>query len=201
MGENNYKELFNHAPALLLVLDTNFTIIAVTDAFLEVTMTERKNVLDKNIFDVFPINPDDINPDGEKKIRASFNSVIKNKRTDTLPVQKCDIKKPVADGGGFEVRYWKVSHSPILDADNNVKYIIQRGEDITENQELISNIQELKKNNEKLTESCEFTEAIIDTIHETMIILNKDLLQQTTQQYFTKQIRKINIFLLLFFVN
>nr|WP_314897175.1 hypothetical protein [uncultured Flavobacterium sp.] len=50
MGENNYKELFNHAPALLLVLDTNFTIIAVTDAFLEVTMTKRKKCFRQEYF-------------------------------------------------------------------------------------------------------------------------------------------------------
>ncbi|MFV5694992.1 ATP-binding protein [Flavobacterium sp. LB3P122] len=184
MFKNDYKDLFNLSPAILIVIDTNFTIIAVTDSFLDATMTERKDILQKNIFDVFPINPNDIDADGEKNIRTSLNTVIKNKLTDTLPVQKYDIKKTKANGGGFEVRYWKISHSPVLDADNNVKYIIQHGEDITENQELISSNQVLKKNNELLAESYEYSEAIIDTLHETMIILNKDFYVKSANNSF-----------------
>ena len=57
MVENDFKDLFNLSPVLLLVLDTNFIVVAATDAFLKVTMTERKKILDKNIFDVFPIQP------------------------------------------------------------------------------------------------------------------------------------------------
>jgi PAS domain S-box-containing protein len=187
MVENDFKDLFNLSPVLLLVLDTNFNIVAVTDAFLKVTMTEREKILDKNIFDVFPTNPDDINADGEKNIRASFNSVIKNKITDTLPVQQYDIKKPEADGSGFEVRYWKISHSPVLDAVGNVKYIIQNGEDITKNQELISNNEKLKKNNQLLKETYKYSETIIDSIHESMIILNKDLFVKSANNSFYKK--------------
>jgi PAS domain S-box-containing protein len=187
MIENDYKDLFNLSPALSVVLDTSFGIVAVTEAFLKATMTERKNILGKNIFDVFPINPNDTNADGEKNIRASFNSVIKNKLTDTLPVQQYDIKKPEADGGGFEVRYWNVTHSPVLDAAGNVKYIIQNGEDITENQELISNNAKLKKNNLLLKETYKYSEAIIDTIHESIIILNKDFFVKSANNSFYKK--------------
>jgi PAS domain S-box-containing protein len=187
MVENDFKDLFNLSPVLLLVLDTNFNVVAATDVFLEVTMTERKKILNKNIFDVFPSNPDDLNADGEKNIRASFNSVIKNKITDTLPVQKYDIKKPEANGGGFEVRYWKISHSPVLDAVGNVKYIIQNAEDLTKNQELISNNEKLKKNNQLLKETYKYSETIIDTIHESMIILNKDFFVKSANNSFYKK--------------
>ncbi|MFV8368136.1 ATP-binding protein [Flavobacterium sp. LB2R40] len=189
MEENIYPELFNFSPALLLVINPDLTIIAVTDAFLKVTMTKRENILDKNIFEVFPNNPDDVVADGEKNINASFNRVLKNKETDFLPVQKYDIKKPDADGGGYEVRYWKISHTPVLDADNNVKYIIQQGEDITENQSLISNNQELKRNNELLKESYEYSEAIIDSIQETILILNKDFCIKSASKSFYKKHR------------
>jgi PAS domain S-box-containing protein len=189
MVENDFKDLFNLSPVLLLVLDTNFNVVAATDVFLEVTMTERKKILNKNIFDVFPSNPDDLNADGEKNIRASFNSVIKNKITDTLPVQKYDIKKPEANGGGFEFRYWKISHSPVLDAVGNVKYIIQNAEDLTKNQELISNNEKLKKNNQLLKETYKYSETIIDTIHESMIILNKDFFVRSANNSFYKKHR------------
>lgn len=184
---DDYKDLFNLSPALLLVLDTNFNVVAATDAFLKVTMTERKKIVGLNIFEVFPSNPDDFNADGEKNILASFNTVIKNKITNTLPIQKYDIKKPQADGGTFEVRYWKVSHSPILDAAGNVKYIIQNGEDITKNQLLISNNEKLKKNNQLLKETYKYSESIINSIQESIIILNKDFYVKSANNSFYKK--------------
>ncbi|HEX9151634.1 MAG TPA: PAS domain S-box protein, partial [Flavobacterium sp.] len=186
MIENDYNDLFNLSPAIVIVIDLNFTVIAVTDAFLEVSMAERKTVVGQHIFDAFPRTPDDKNTDGEKNIRASFNRVIENKQTDTLLVQQYDIKKQEADGG-FEVRHWKVSHSPVLDADNNVKYIIQHREDITENQQLVSSNQVLKKNNELLAESYEYAEAIIGTIHETMLILDKNFYIKSASKAFYKK--------------
>jgi len=55
MVENDFKDLFNLSPVLLLVLDTNFRVVAATDTFLEVTMTERKKILDKNMILYFII--------------------------------------------------------------------------------------------------------------------------------------------------
>ena len=187
MVENDFKDLFNLSPSLVVVIDLNFIVVAVTDIFLKATMTERKSIVGKNIFDTFPINTDDKNADGEENIRASFNRVIKNKLTDTLPLQKYDIRKPEADGGGFEVRYWAISHAPVLDDAGNVKYIIQNSEDITKNQQLISNNEKLKKNNQLLKETYKYSEAIIDSIHESMIILNRDFLVQSANDAFYKK--------------
>ncbi|MFV8342135.1 ATP-binding protein [Flavobacterium sp. XS2P39] len=187
MVENNYKDLFNLSPVLLLVIDLNLIVIAATDFFLKVTMTERDAILGKNIFDVFPDNPNDIEADGEKNMRASLNRVISNKVTDTLSLQKYDIKKSESEGGNFELRFWKIINSPVFDADNTVKSIIVKVEDITENEELISNNQILKKNNVLLAEAYEYSEAIIGTIHETMLILNKDFYVKSASKSFYKK--------------
>ncbi|MFV8326031.1 ATP-binding protein [Flavobacterium sp. ZS1P14] len=187
MIENDYNDLFNLTPAIVIVIDLNFTIIAVTDAFLEVSMAERKTVLGQHIFDAFPINRDDKNADEEKNIRASFNRVITDKQNDILAVKKYDVKKTETTDGAFEARDWKLSHSPVFDANNNVKYIIQHREDITENQQLISSNQLLKKNNELLAESYEYAEAIIGTIHETMLILDKDFYIKSASKSFYKK--------------
>jgi PAS domain S-box-containing protein len=187
MVENDFKDLFNLSPALLLVIDINFVVVAVTDFFLEVTMTERNTILGKNVFDVFPDNPADPEADGEKNMRASFNRVINNKVSDTLSIQKYDIKNPESKGGAFVSRYWKTSHSPIFDTNNNVKNIIIVVEDITKNQELISNNEKLKKNNQLLKETYKYSETIIDTINESMIILNKGLFVKSANNSFYKK--------------
>lgn len=187
MVDNNYKELFNLSPALLLVIDINFIVIAATDLFLKVTMTERDAILGKNIFDVFPDNPSDAAADGEKNMRTSLNRVINNKVSDTLSLQKYDIRKPESVGRNFELRYWKTSNSPLFDTANNVKSIIVKVEDITENEALISSNQTLKKSNELLAEAYEYSEAIIGTIHETMLILNKGFYIKSASKSFYKK--------------
>ena len=187
MYENNQHELFNFTPALLQVIDTDLAVIAISNAFLQATMKERNEVINQNIFEVFPINPDDKSADGEKNIRASFDHVFKNKVTDILPFQKYDIKKPASDGGGFEIKYWKVTHSPVITIDGSVKYIIQHAEDITENQELMQSVEKLKKNNEQLKESYDFSEAIVASMHETLLILNNDFQVKSASKSYHKK--------------
>jgi hypothetical protein len=49
-----------------------------------------------------------------------------------MAVQKYDIRRPEAEGGGFEERYWNPVNSPVLGSDGEIAYIIHRVEDVTE---------------------------------------------------------------------
>jgi len=138
MDTKDYIKIFEQTSELLVVIDTHFAIMAASDSFLKATTTVRENIVGRDIFEVFPDNPDDKTANGESIIRASFNWVIKNKTKDALPVVKYDIPKPESEGGGFDVKYWQATNSPILDEKNNVKYIVQRAEDVTENKTLIT---------------------------------------------------------------
>ena len=180
MDENDYLDLFEQSPALLLVLDTKFNIVTATDAYLKVTMTERKNIVGRNMFDVFPDNPSNKNSEAITNVKASLIRVLKSKVTDIMQVQKHDIRKPESEGGEFEERFWSPVNSPILDKNNNVKYIIHRVEDVTQNKELIST-------NQKLRESYDFSKAIIATIHETMLVLKKDFKVKSASKSFYKK--------------
>ncbi|PQJ08944.1 hypothetical protein CJD36_021280 [Flavipsychrobacter stenotrophus] len=145
MNVKDYINIFEQSSELLVVIDTSCAIVAASDAFLITTRTVRADIVGRDIFDVFPDNPGDMTSNGESILRASFNRVIKNKVSDKLRVVKYDIPKPELEGGGFDVRYWQAVNSPVLDEQNNVKYIIQRAEDVTENELLISQIEFDKK--------------------------------------------------------
>ncbi|MFV8356384.1 PAS domain S-box protein [Flavobacterium sp. XS1P32] len=153
MDTIDYVALFEQSQGLVLVIDTNFTIVAASDDFIKKTKTTRENITGRDIFVVFPLNPEDRTSDGESKMRASFNWVIKNKTADTLPIVRYDIPKRTSESGGFESKYWKVINSPILDANNNVKYIIQRSEDVTENETLLALLDLQKKALKQLEDS------------------------------------------------
>lgn len=128
----DFRTLFERLPGLYLILTPDLTMVAASDAYLSATMTRREDIIGRNVFEVFPDNPNDANPSGERSVHASFMRVLQNKAPDTLPMLKYDIRRPESKGGGFEERYWSPTNSPLLDAQGNVAYIVHRVEDVTE---------------------------------------------------------------------
>jgi signal transduction histidine kinase len=132
----DYKALFESVPGLYLVLSPDFTIVAVSDSYLQATMTVRKNIIGLNIFDVFPDNPNDPAATGVSNLKASLHCVLEKRIADTMEIQKYDIRKPESEGGGFEERYWSPINSPVFSRTGEVSYIIHCVEDVTKLLEL-----------------------------------------------------------------
>src|SRR5438445_2618391 len=128
----DFRALFESAPGLYLVLDPDLRIVAASDAYLHATMTKRDEIVGRGIFEVFPDNPADEGATGVRNLSASLKRVLQNRVTDALAVQKYDIRRPEAEGGGFEERYWTPVNSPVFGPGNEVAYIIHRVEDVTE---------------------------------------------------------------------
>src|SRR5262249_49696042 len=128
-----FPTLFQSVPGLYLVLTPDFRIVAVSNAYLRATMTKQEEILGRALFEVFPDNPGDPTADGVSNLRASLNRVLQYKMPDTMAIQKYDIRKPEAEGGGFEERYWSPVNSPVFGPGNMVAYIIHSVEDVTEN--------------------------------------------------------------------
>lgn len=132
LPEADFRLLFESAPGSYLVLTPDFTIVAVSDAYLRATMTQREEILGHGLFEVFPDNPDDPNATGTANLRASLERVLKNRVADTMAVQKYDIRAPESEGGEFEVRYWSPVNLPVMNQNKEVTYIIHRVEEVTE---------------------------------------------------------------------
>src|SRR5437879_3704498 len=128
----DFQTLFESAPNLYLVLTPDLKIVAVTEAYLRATMTKREEILSRGIFDIFPDNPDDPIATGVRNLQTSLERVLQNKASDTMAVQKYDIRKPESEGGGFEERFWSPVNSPVFGPDKEVAYISHRVEDVTE---------------------------------------------------------------------
>jgi PAS domain S-box-containing protein len=128
----DFEALFDAAPGIYLVLTPTFQMVAANEARLRSTMTTREEIIGRNLFDLFPDNPDDPDATGVRNLRASLERVLQTKAPDTMAVQKYDIRRPESEGGGFEVRYWSPMNSPVLGPDGEVAYIIHRVEDVTD---------------------------------------------------------------------
>ncbi len=127
--EVDFRVLFETTPGLYLALSPDLTIIAVNNAYASATMTKRHEIVGRYLFEVFPDNPADLAADGVSNLHASLNSVLKNKTAHTMAVQKYDIRRP---DGTFEERFWSPLNTPVLNAKNEVIYIIHRVEDVTD---------------------------------------------------------------------
>lgn len=128
----DFRLLFESAPGLYLVLSPSLEIVAVSDAYLQATMTRRQDIIGHTIFTVFPDNPDDSSATGVGNLGASLKRVIEDKQPDAMAVQKYDIQRPKSEGRGFETRYWSPLNVPVFDTGGNLVYIIHRVEDVTE---------------------------------------------------------------------
>lgn len=125
----DFQKVFQSIPSLYLILSTDFTILDLNDSYEKATMQKREAMIGRNLFEVFPDNPDDKTADGVANLSRSLHLVLKEKKPHTMAVQRYDVQSPE---GIFEVRYWSPINIPILNTANEIDYIIHRVEDVTE---------------------------------------------------------------------
>jgi PAS domain S-box-containing protein len=125
----DFQALFEQAPGLYLILDPELRIVAVSDAYLAATMTDRNRIIGRDIFEVFPDNPEDAGATGASNLRASLERVRGQQTPDAMAVQKYDIRR---SDGTFEARWWSPINKPVLDSEGDLRYIVHTVEDVTE---------------------------------------------------------------------
>jgi PAS domain S-box-containing protein len=133
-GSIDYRRIFSGTPALIVLLnaDPAFTILDASDEYLRATNTERKHVLGRGLFEVFPDNPDEMGASGAANLRASLGRVLSTRRASTMAVQKYDVRRSESEGGLFEERYWSIVSSPVLSEAGEMLVIVHRIEDVTD---------------------------------------------------------------------
>lgn len=170
----NFQALFEGAPGLYLVLRSDLTIVAVSDAYLRATMTQRENILGHGLFEIFPDNPDDPHATGASNVRASMQRVLKRRMPDRMEVLKYDIRKPLEEGGAFEERYWRPLNTPVLGQDGQVDYIIHQAEDVTEVVRLERRDVDHENAEQTLRESAEWFSTALSSIGDAVIATDTD---------------------------
>jgi two-component system sensor histidine kinase/response regulator len=121
--------LFESLPGLFLVLTPDLKVVSASDAYLKATMTRREDLSGRNLFEVFPDNPEDPSATGAANLRASLERVRQSGAPDTMAIQRYDIRRP---DGTFEERYWSPLNSAVVGADRRIEYLIHRVEDVTD---------------------------------------------------------------------
>lgn len=128
---NYFRSLFEAVPGRFLVLEPeDYKIAAVSDSYLESTMSRRENIRGRHLFEAFPAAPG--YTDGVRKLRASLERVKGSMQADIMAVQRYPIRRPESLGGGFEERYWSTVNTPVRGPDGHLSLIIHWVEDVTD---------------------------------------------------------------------
>jgi PAS domain S-box-containing protein len=124
----DFKQVFESTPEAMVVIGPDMRILAATNRYLEVTMSNREDILGKIfLLEAFPepsISYED-NP-----VRKSLERVMSTKSKEWLDVLRYDLARP--DGSGYDIRFWEASHTPVIDDKGELLYIIQETKDVTD---------------------------------------------------------------------
>ena len=148
----DYQKLFVELPGFYIILSTDLTIMDVSEKLTKAAGIHRLDMIGKNLFVVFPENPDDVIADGQSNLKYSLNYVLKNKTAHTMAVQRYDVKN---QEGIFEERYWCPINKPVLDENDEVLYIIHRVEEVTDFVQLSEVSEKTVQQNTKLESQIE----------------------------------------------
>ncbi len=125
----DFAAFFDATPSPYVVLDTDLVIRYANRAYLQATGRDREELIERYFFDALPGNPR-TSEDTTRNIKASLHRVLDTGTADTLVLQRYDIPAPDRPDG-FEERWWTDVHTPICGPDGQVKWIVQRAEDVT----------------------------------------------------------------------
>lgn len=123
----NFEVLFESLPGLFLILLPDLTIAAASELFLNATGIIRNAIVGKQLFEVFPENPDDNSVNGIFFLRESLNHVLKMKAEHTMLLQKRTVFNK---DGSFDIKYWQPVNKPVLNNNGEIIYIIHSIKDI-----------------------------------------------------------------------
>ncbi|MFE4630817.1 SpoIIE family protein phosphatase [Streptomyces mirabilis] len=125
----DFTAFFDATPSPYLMLDTDLVIRYVNTAYLQTTGLTSDQLIGKYFFDALPENPAP-SDDTQQNLKASLRRVLDTGKPDTLVLQRYDIPA-LHHPGRFEERWWSEVHTPIPGPDGEVKWIVQRAEDVT----------------------------------------------------------------------
>lgn len=147
-------KIFEVRPGISAVLLPNypdFTIIAISNDFVQVTGIPRSELIGKGFFEKFPGSPLDPEFTGAQNIRASLNYVLQLKTPHCLPLQRYDLQN---SDGSFTEKYWKPYNVPVLSDTGELVYLIHTADDVTDTVKA----RQTQEANQKLEHACQIRE-------------------------------------------
>jgi PAS domain S-box-containing protein len=126
-------DAFDASPNSYVLLTPELVIAGANKAYLDVTGSTREAIIGRPLFSAFDSGPGEDAPDNVRRVKSSLEKARDSRQRDHLAVVRFSVPRSTPDGGPvMEERFWSATHTPILDADGKVVWILQHTTDITE---------------------------------------------------------------------
>jgi len=121
----DYQHLFRSLPENFLLMAPDSTVLDNTDSHVAVSLKSREEAVGKSIFEAYPTS----GTSGVNAIQESHDHVRQHLAPHVMPLIRYDLAGP---DGELEEFYWQATHYPVLDAQGQLQYILQRTQNVTE---------------------------------------------------------------------
>ncbi|MGW1718541.1 PP2C family protein-serine/threonine phosphatase [Streptomyces sp. NPDC002156] len=128
---SDYAAVFQALPGMVALLTPELVYADANEEFLRLTGRKRQDLIGRQLFDVFPDNPNDPTATGMRNLEASLRRVLATGERDTMALQRYDVECPDRPGE-WEERYWSPVNAPVLGPDGRVVLLVHRVEEVTE---------------------------------------------------------------------
>jgi PAS domain S-box-containing protein len=128
----NFRLLFDLSPNPYMLLDRDLRYVAANPAYVRATGTSLENLIGRYIFEVFPNDPEDSANESAVQLRESLRRVIATGEADTIALIPYRVPRIVDGRTVIEDRYWSATHTPVLDDQGKVTFVLQHTVDVTE---------------------------------------------------------------------
>jgi PAS domain S-box-containing protein len=118
----DFETIFNCLPTPLLVMDKDFAILALNQAFLDSARTSREEVVGKNIFAAFPAAQD-----SRGILQHSLERARDEGIADVIPL----VSYRCPNDGRGEEHVWCCTHIPVRGAEGHIAYVLKNAQDIS----------------------------------------------------------------------
>lgn len=118
----DFETIFNCLPTPLLVMDTDFAIVALNQAFLESAKTSAQAVVGRNIFDAFPAAQDS---------RGILEQSLKRARDDGIADVVPLVSYRCPNDSRGEEHVWSCTHIPVRGENGQIAYVLKNAQDIS----------------------------------------------------------------------
>ena len=119
----DFEAVFNSLPLPWLVMDRDFNIVALNQAFLDETVQSREALAGINIFTAFPAAGE-----SGRLLQESLEHVRDKGVINVLPVFSCAC----AANGRNDECLWSCTHVPVHGSDGQVAFLLETAQDISE---------------------------------------------------------------------
>ncbi|MGE0044723.1 MAG: sensor histidine kinase [Hyphomonadaceae bacterium] len=119
----DYAGLFDAMPTPQVIMDRDFRLVAMNQAYLDVTQRTREDLTGKTMFEAFP--------EGAERMEMLRRSIARA-RDEGVVDHLAFIPYEIPVDGGTELRFWSATHIPIRDDKGRVVAVLQQTQDVTE---------------------------------------------------------------------